>query len=148
MDAHDDPIAACLERWHAVVDGARVGRLDPDLLDDLLAADVTFVSPVMFTPQHGKAATTMYLRGAMHLLAGADSGFRYVREIAAGHDAMLEFETAVDATQVNGVDIIHCDDDARITEFKVMLRPRRAIDAVHAAMGALLASLGDQRPPA
>ncbi len=69
-------------------------------------------------------------------------GFRYVKEILQGHHAMLEFETTVDAKFANGVDIITCDDDAKIVEFKVMMRPLQAITAVHAQMRAMLEQLG------
>ena len=54
---------------------------------------------------------------------------------------MLEFETEVDGKYANGVDIITCDDDGMIVEFKVMMRPLQAINAVHAQMKAMLEQL-------
>ncbi|WP_040339497.1 nuclear transport factor 2 family protein [Candidatus Blastococcus massiliensis] len=130
----DDVIA----RWHRYMGGELPGGLD-----ELLADDVVFYSPVVYTPQRGKAITTQYLAAAAHALAGGGEGaFRYTKEVLAGDTAVLEFETSVDGTYVNGVDIIRCDDGGRIVEFRVMIRPLRAINAVHEQMGRLLAAGG------
>ena len=120
-----------VEQWHHFVAG------EADVLDDLLADDVVFYSPVVFTPQRGKVVTTLYLQGAAQVLGGTD--FRYTKQVLAGHQAVLEFETTVDGKHVNGVDIITCDDDGRIVEFRVMLRPLQAVNVVHQKMGELLA---------
>ena len=76
---------------------------------------------------------------------GPDSeatGFRYTRQVLDGNHAVLEFETTMDGISVNGVDIITCDDDGRIVEFKVMLRPMKAVEAVRDRMAAMLETLG------
>ena len=84
----------------------------------------------------------MYLMGATQVLGGdPGSGFHYVKQVVAGDTAVLEFETTLDGKYVNGVDIIRCDNAGKIVEFRVMLRPLQAINAVHAAMGAILESL-------
>ena len=95
-----------------------------------------FLSPVVHTPQRGKALATMYLAGAVKVF-GNDS-FRYVREIVGDSDAMLEFETEIDGILVNGVDILRWNDAGRIVEFKVMLRPLKAVNLIHAKMAAML----------
>ncbi len=134
----DHAIEAVIARWHRYM----AGEL-PDGLDELLADDVVFYSPVVYTPQRGKAVTTQYLRAAAGTLAGGDGGtFRYTKEVLAGHTAVLEFETSVEGKYVNGVDIITCDDAGRIVEFRVMLRPLQAINAVHEQMGRSLAAGG------
>ena len=127
-------IEQTVERWHAVVAG------DLSVLEDLLADDVVFYSPVVFTPQRGKAITTLYLSGAAQVLGG--DAFRYTKQVLAGSHAVLEFETELDGKHVNGVDIITCDEDGRIVEFRVMLRPLQAVDLVHRRMGELLAASG------
>lgn len=125
-------------RWHSYM----AGEL-PDGLDALLADDVVFYSPVVYTPQRGKAVTTQYLRAAAGTLGGGDGGtFRYTKEVLAGDTAVLEFETSVEGKYVNGVDIIRCDRAGRIVEFRVMLRPLQAINAVHEQMGRTLAAGG------
>lgn len=130
----DDVIA----RWHRYMDGELPGGLD-----ELLADDVVFYSPVVFTPQRGKEITTQYLAAASHALGGGDAGtFRYTKEVLAGDTAVLEFETSVEGKYVNGVDIITSDDTGRIVEFRVMIRPLQAIQAVHEQMGRLLAAGG------
>ena len=144
-----DPIHGCIERWH---DHMR-GRLDGGL-DAILHPDVVFLSPIVFTPQEGRDVTKLYLTAAGGTLGGdpepatttdsatatkpSGGGFRYTKEILQGHHAMLEFETSIDGKYVNGVDIITCDDDGMITEFKVMVRPLQAINLVHAQMKAML----------
>lgn len=119
-----------VEQWHRVIAG------DDSLLPGLLADEVVFHSPVVFTPQRGKGITLLYLRGAAQVLNGG--GFTYTKQVLAGDTAVLEFETTVDGTYVNGVDIIRCDKDGLIVEFRVMLRPLQAIDMVHRKMGELL----------
>ena len=94
-------------------------------LADVLADDVVFVLTVVFTPQRVKNLTTKYLQGAARVLGGKDFG--YIKQVLAGREAVLAFETTVDGKHVNGVDIITCDDDGRIIEFRVMLRPLQAV---------------------
>lgn len=144
-------IETTIERWHRFLRGDLPGGLD-ELLND----DVVFLSPIVFSPQRGKEITKMYLQAAGATLGGGgdperlgtsgDEGgsegvgpkFRYVAEVMGGDRAVLEFESEVDGKYLNGVDIITCDDDGKIVEFKVMIRPLQAINAVHAAMKAML----------
>jgi hypothetical protein len=130
------------------------GRLEGGL-DAILHQDVVFLSPIVFTPQKGIDITKVYLSAAGGTLGGdADGstgtastgggGFRYTKEILDGHHAVLEFETSVDGKYVNGIDMMTCDDDGMITEFKVMIRPLQAINLVHAQMKAMLEKLPSQ----
>ena len=123
--------------WHNLVRSQ-----DPSGLDGLLADDAVFLSPVVHAPQRGKTLTKAYLSGAFKVFFNPT--FRYVREIIGSSDAMLEFETEIDGTLVNGVDIIKWNEDGKIVEFKVMLRPLKAINLIHERMGAMLAAM--QRP--
>jgi len=120
-----------IEEWHRIV-----RERDIDALDDLLADDVVFHSPVVHTPQRGRPITAMYLAAAV-VVFGNES-FRYVREWRASHEAVLEFLVTIDGIEVNGVDMIRWDDSGRIVEFKVMLRPLKAINLIHQKMGAML----------
>lgn len=122
-----------IQRWHELVRAH-----DPSGLDALLADDAVFVSPVVHTPQRGKALTRAYLAAAFRVFF--NPSFRYVREIVGPSDAMLEFETEIDGIQVNGVDIIRWAPDGRIVEFKVMIRPLKAIQLIHERMAAMLAA--------
>lgn len=125
-----DPIA----QWHDLV-----RQQNPGGLNDLLADDVVFISPVVHTPQRGKPIATAYLTAAFEVFF--TPGFRYVREIVGASDAMLEFETEIDGVMINGVDIIRWNDAGRIVEFKVMVRPLKAMTAVHERMAAMLAAM-------
>jgi len=117
--------------WHRVV---REG--DAAALPALLAEDAVFHSPVVHTPQRGRALVAGYLGAALQLLRRP--GFRYVREILAEREAMLEFEVEIEGVLVDGVDIIRWDAQGRIVDFKVMIRPLKAINLVHQKMAALL----------
>lgn len=124
-------IEQTIARWHRLVDAKDVG-----VLDDILADNVVFHSPVVHTPQEGKAITKMYLTAALHTLN--NEHFRYQREILQGDNALLEFTTNLDGIHLNGVDIIHCDANGRIDDFKVMIRPLKAVNKIHEMMGAML----------
>ncbi|MGZ4693546.1 MAG: nuclear transport factor 2 family protein [Acidimicrobiales bacterium] len=142
-------IEQTVARWHQHLRGELPGGLD-ELLDD----DVVFYSPIVFTPQQGKAVTKLYLEAAGQTLPGLESGeaggeaasagagpFRYTKQVMSGDVAVLEFETSVEGKYVNGVDIIRCDDEGRIVEFRVMIRPLQAINLVHRQMAAMLESM-------
>ena len=138
-----EPIHDVIEKWHAHLRGQLPGGLD-----ELLADDVVFYSPIVYTPQEGKAITKLYLEAAGQTLPGESSSpssggdgsgrFRYTKTVTSGDTAVLEFETTVDGKYVNGVDIMRCNDDGRIVEFRVMIRPLQAINLVHAQMKAML----------
>ena len=120
--------------WHAYMAGGG----DPEALKALLAEDAVFHSPVVHSPQAGREKVFTYLHAASHVLGGDD--FRYLREIVDGDQAMLEFQTELDGIQINGVDIIRWNDNGKISDFKVMVRPLKAINKVWEKMGEMLAA--------
>ena len=99
-----------------------------------------------------EAITKLYLEAAAMTLpgeapsaageSGPGGGFRYTKQVMSGDTAVLEFETTVEGKYVNGVDIIRCDDEGRIVEFRVMVRPLQAVYIVHSQMKAMLESMG------
>ena len=122
---------SALHTWHELVRTRNVKGLD-----SLLADEVVFHSPVVHTPQVGKAITAAYLAAAFHVFF--NESFRYVREIVGPRDALLEFQVEIDGIAVNGVDLIKWNDADRIVEFKVMVRPLKAINLIHQKMAAML----------
>lgn len=120
-----------IEIWHRLVK-----ERDLRGLDELLADDAVFHSPVVHTPQVGKAITKSYLIAAFHVFFNPT--FRYVRELTSDCDAVLEFQVDLDGISVNGVDMIKWNDEGKITEFKVMLRPLKAVNLIHQKMAAML----------
>ncbi|WP_194953251.1 nuclear transport factor 2 family protein [Sphingopyxis solisilvae] len=114
---------------------------DPQALRDLLADDAVFHSPVVHTPQQGRDKVFAYLHAASQVLGG--DHFRYLREIVDGNQAVLEFQTELDGIQINGVDIIRWNDAGQIEDFKVMVRPLKAINKVWEKMAAMLAAQAD-----
>ncbi len=131
MDDAKQSLPAAIRKWHEI---ARTG--DRLALDALLAEDVVFESPVVHTPQRGKAVTALYLRSAIAVLGGAE--FRYVAEWIGAKSAVLEFVTIVDGIEINGVDITGWTADEKIDRFKVMVRPLKAIQILHQKMAAAL----------
>ena len=125
---------AGLARWHDYM----MGGSDPAVLSALLADDVVFHSPVVHTPQAGKPIVMAYLVAASHVLG--NESFHYVRELVDGDEMMLEFFTELDGIAINGVDIIRFNDAGQITDFKVMVRPLKAINKVWEMMAAQLAA--------
>ncbi len=124
-------IETTIKAWHEVLESKDMSKLD-----DLIAEDAVFHSPIVHTPQVGKALTTTYLTAAYQVFP--QDGFVYVREVMSGNDAVLEFQTEVEGIQINGVDMIRCNDEGKIVEFKVMIRPLKAINLLHAKMKAML----------
>ena len=123
--------ARTIERWHQVVKSR-----DPAALDALLADDVVFLSPVVHTPQAGRAITRAYLLAAFNVLN--NPSFHYLGEWIGPDSAVLEFACTVDGIEVNGIDMIHWNAEGRITRFKVMVRPLKAIQKVHERMAQML----------
>ena len=120
-----------LSKWHEVV---RTNNIH--LLDDLLADNVVFYSPVVWTPQEGKFLTKLYLISASQVIGGQH--FKYTQEIVSDKAAMLEFTTVVDDITINGVDIIEFNEQGKIKSFKVMVRPLKAINKLHQKMGEIM----------
>jgi len=139
-----------VSRWHEFLSSK-----DPAVLDELLDEDVVFYSPVVFTPQRGKRLTMLYLLAAGEALPGANDdddrpgmprSFRYTKEVLGSDTAVLEFETSIGDTYVNGVDIIRANEQGRIVEFRVLVRPLQAMTAVHQQMAATLERMGALPP--
>ena len=117
-----------IEVWHEVVKSGEIVKLD-NILDE----DCIFYSPVVFSPQKGKEATKKYLTAAA--IVFADDSFKYTKELVSYHLACLEFELVLNEININGVDIISWNEEGKITEFKVMIRPLKAVEIIHKYMG-------------
>jgi hypothetical protein len=121
-----------LDKWYAYVK-----TKDRAVLWDAIHPDAVFESPVVHTPQRGREITFKYLAGAVKVLGGPS--FSFVREWRNERGAVVEFEGEIDGVRINGVDIITTGDDGRITHFKVMVRPLKALNLLHRLMGEQLA---------
>ena len=133
-----------IEKWYEVI------KTDnPDKYDEILAEDCVFYSPVVYTPQRGREITKMYLMAAGGVFGGEDSPkeildetspskFRYIKEIIGENSAVLEFESEIDGIYVNGIDLISWNEENKITEFKVIVRPLQAVNKLHQQMQDML----------
>ena len=120
-----------IETWHRIVE-----HRDVEGLDALLAEEAVFHSPIVHTPQVGRPITKKYLAAAFKVFF--NQSFRYVRELQGDRDAVLEFEVELDGVTINGVDMIKWNDAGKITDFKVMLRPLKAVNLIHQNMAEML----------
>lgn len=120
-----------LARWHQLVRDRDVRGLP-----SLLADEVVFHSPVVHTPQQGKAVTLGYLQAAFSVLA--NDTFHYVRELYGERNAILEFEVEIGGVYINGVDMIRWNEHGQIVDFKVMLRPLKALQLIQQQMAVML----------
>lgn len=125
-----------LEKWHQAVKNR-----DITVLDHILADDVVFFSPVVWKSQHGKGITSLYLAAAMQVLGNED--FKYEKEIISEKQACLEFTTKIGDIIVNGVDLITFNDEDKIIEFKVMVRPLKGMMAVKEKMFELMQKMSE-----
>jgi hypothetical protein len=126
-----DTLPGPIEIWHRLVK-----ERDAQGLDGLIADECVFHSPVVHTPQAGKAITKKYLAAAFRVFF--NESFRYVRELTNDRNAVLEFQLELDGIAVNGVDMIKWNEAGKIIEFKVMLRPLKAVNLIHQKMAAML----------
>ena len=124
-----------IHKWHEVVDAD-----DLNALDNIVADDAVFSSPVVFTPMEGKEITMMYLHAAGQSFNMQK--FKYTKEIHDGMNSVLEFETYIDDISVNGIDMIEWNKEGKISNFKVMIRPFKAVQKVQEKMVEALESLG------
>jgi hypothetical protein len=122
-----------LATWHRIAKARDVAGLD-----GLLADHCVFHSPVVHTPQVGKAVTTQYLAAAFQVFF--NDTFVYVRELTGDNQAVLEFKVEINGITVNGVDMMTWDETGQITDFKVMVRPLKAVSLIHENMGKMLKS--------
>ncbi|MBW2380858.1 MAG: nuclear transport factor 2 family protein [Deltaproteobacteria bacterium] len=123
-----------IEAWHRLIE-----ERNAVALDDILADDAVFHSPVVHTPQKGKQLVKMYLGAAMMVLGNSE--FAYTREVVGDSDAVLEFTSEVNGIHINGVDMIHWNADGKIDDFKVMIRPLKAINLLHGLMKQMLGQM-------
>ena len=130
-----------IDAWHQLISERNVAALD-----EVLADDVVFHSPVVHSPQNGKRLAKMYLSAAILVLGNSD--FAYVREVVGESDAVLEFTCEINGTHINGVDMIHWNADGKIDDFKVMIRPLKAVNLLHGLMKQMLGQMGSGAPTA
>ena len=126
-----------IEQWHQLVK-----QRDPKQLSTLLADDAVLFSPVIHTPVKGKQMVQLYLTAAFHTFL--NETFTYQPTITTGNKAVLEFNVTIGDIAVNGIDMITWNDAGQITEFKVMIRPLKAINLINDNMTAMLGQLKTQ----
>ena len=119
-----------VELWHEISRGREMDRLE-----EVLAENCVFMSPIVHTPQKGRELTRAYLTAAFGVF---NDSFRYVKEVVTPQHAVLEFVCDLDGIVINGVDIMTFDDAGKIVEFKVMVRPLKAVNLLHTKMKAML----------
>jgi len=120
-----------INKWHEVVT-----TQNQDLLKSILAENVTFYSPVVFTAQKGKSLTLLYLMAAAQVFN--NKSFSYTKEIINENHATLEFELNINGIEINGIDLITWNKEGMIIEFKVFIRPLQGVNVIHKMMQQML----------
>ncbi|UZE94538.1 nuclear transport factor 2 family protein [Alkalimarinus alittae] len=127
-----------LTQWHELVNTRDLKKLDV-LLDD----NAVLLSPVLHSPKEGKAITKIFLTAALSVFA--NESFKYVREFSNADSVVLEFETEVNGIYVNGVDMIKLNEEGKIIEFKVMVRPLKALNMINEMMTQMIQSFSGKK---
>ncbi|PAU63892.1 polyketide cyclase [Pseudomonas sp. PIC25] len=120
--------AASLQHWHGMID-----RRDLSALPELLAESVVFRSPMAHTPYPGAAVVSTILNTVLQVF----EDFRYHRQLATadGLSVVLEFSARVNGRELKGIDMIRFDEQGKIVEFEVMVRPMSGLQALGEEMG-------------
>jgi hypothetical protein len=137
--AHDLILKVCIMSSHPVDAWLAANALNATVqLDALLSEDAAYISPFHDHPRIGRQAARLQISGMLKLVAEGEK--KYLRQIIGSHDAMLEFEATLDRLTLNGVEILKWDDDCKITEVRIMLRPVDAAGIARGRMEKLLLS--------
>ncbi len=127
-----------LDKWHDVVFNKNL-----ETLKDLLSDNITFYSPVVFKPKNSKDEALFVLSNVIEVL----QNFKYHREFVDGNSWALEFSANVGDKSVKGVDLIQFDDNGKIINFEVLLRPLSGLIALGEDMNRRFANAGKETKP-
>lgn len=126
-----------LEKWHHMI---QAGNLSD--LNDLLADDVVFRSPVAYKPYEGKQVVFFILTNVIQVF----ENFTYHREFYTedGENVVLEFSANVSGKSLKGIDMIRFNEQGKIVDFEVMIRPMSGLAALAEQMGIRIAKFQSQ----
>lgn len=122
-----------IKRWHTMLQ-----TRDMSILNELLAEDVVFLSPVAYQPYPGKQVVFFILSNVIQIF----ENFTYHREFYTedGMNVVLEFSANVGEKKLKGIDMIQLNEQGQIIDFEVMLRPKSGLEALAAQMGKRMAA--------
>jgi hypothetical protein len=125
-------VARSLEKWHTMVATGDLGALS-----SIVHPDAVFRSPMAFKPYAPAPALLKILQTVVTIF----QDFTYHRQFGSddGLNVVLEFSATVQGKELKGIDMIRFDEEGRIVEFEVMVRPFNALQALGAEMGERLA---------
>lgn len=117
-----------LEKWHKML-----GSGDLNILDELLADDIVFHSPVAYKPYPGKQVVTFILTNVIQIF----ENFTYHREFYTEDQqcVVLEFSANIGEKLLKGIDMIRFNEQGKIVDFEVMIRPQSGLEALAMQMG-------------
>ncbi len=125
-------IAQTLKAWHAMIKAS-----DASELGGMLHPKAVFRSPMAHTPYPSAQAVQLILGTVVKVF----ENFTYHREFVStdGKSVTLEFSAEVNGKALKGVDLIQFDDEGKIVDFEVMVRPMSGLQALGEEMGKRLA---------
>lgn len=117
-----------IARWHEMLE-----TRDMSILNELLAEEVVFRSPVAFQPYPGKQVVFFILTNVIQVF----ENFTYHREFISenGNNVVLEFSANVGDKKLKGVDMIQFNEEGQMIDFEVMIRPKSGLEALAVQMG-------------
>lgn len=117
-----------IARWHEML-----ATRDMSILNELLADDVMFRSPVAFNPYAGKQIVFFILTNVIQVF----ENFTYHREFYSsdGHNVVLEFSANIGDKKLKGIDMIKFNDEGQMIDFEVMIRSKSGLEALAEQMG-------------
>jgi len=126
-----------LEKWHHMIQSGDLSNLN-----DLLADDVVFRSPVAHKPYEGKQVVFFILTNVIQVF----ENFTYQREFYTedGENVVLEFSANVSGKSLKGIDMIRFNEQGKIVDFEVMIRPMSGLTALAEQMGIRIAKFQPQ----
>jgi hypothetical protein len=126
-------------RWEAAV-----AANDLDSMAAMFVEDAVFRSPAVFKPYQGRPV----IQGILGLVMQVFGPLTYTNVWSNDRGGVvMQFATTVPGPdkrlEIEGVDIFQLDEQGRITELRVMIRPLRGLQALAAAMERLMAGEGN-----
>ena len=108
-----------LEKWKSTLG-------DREAMADIVADDATLLSPAFWGPKHGKK----YVMQVLGSVNGGMEDFTIVREWVQDDTIIFEFESRLGDINMKGIDIITINDDNKLQQIEVLIRPINALMAM------------------
>jgi SnoaL-like domain len=101
-----------------------------DRMAELLSEDVVLHSPILFRGFEGREMVSQVLT---HVAATLEN-LTYVDELVEGRSVVLRFKADVGDRELEGIDFLELDEDGKVAELTVFMRPLSALNRFNEQM--------------